>query len=207
MIFERELPGYDDACLTRALGDVDFGSITFRARADDFVVEELPAYLPCGEGEHLYVLVEKRGVSTPALVERLKRAYGLDEREIGYAGRKDERGVTRQWLSVPAQRVGVVDLSGMADKLGDGVTILEAKRHKNKLRLGHLRGNRFTVRIDDVDIDVERLRARLDVVARGLPNLFGAQRFGPDNTTLRQAEAFVSRSRPARSKFGIFRVI
>ncbi len=210
MIADGPLPGFDDACVLRALGVAEdagaptkrdgslpapfAGPVVFRAGADDFVVEEIPAYLPCGEGEHLYLLVEKRGVSTPALVKRMQARFSLDEREIGYAGRKDERGVTRQWLSAPARKV-----ADPAALEGEGVRVLETGLHKNKLRLGHLRGNRFTVRLSGA-VDAAVLRDRVTAVAAGVPNLFGAQRFGPDDGTLRQAEAFVSRSRPARSR-------
>jgi tRNA pseudouridine13 synthase len=178
------------------------GPIRFRDTDDGFIVEELPAYLPSGEGEHLYLLVEKRGLSTPALLGRLQRALRLHERDIGVAGRKDERGVTRQWVSVPARSV----TEPLADgALGDEVRVLEQKLHRNKLRLGHLRGNRFTIKLGSAaeplsGDDVESVRSRVPLVQQGMPNLFGGQRFGPDNATLREAVSWLSRSRPARSK-------
>lgn len=202
-LFARPLPGFDDSCLVRALPlgrEVARAPVVFRGDDEGFTVEELPAYLPSGEGEHLYLFIEKRGLSTPAFVKRLQERFRLDEREIGIAGRKDERGVTRQWLSVPARKVEpeVAAVSSL------GVTLLEAKRHGNKLRLGHLRGNRFTVLLDAGDradaFDVEALRERTPLVATGVPNLFGAQRFGAHDSTLRQAERFVERGRPARSR-------
>jgi tRNA pseudouridine13 synthase len=141
---------------------------------DDFFVEEVPLYLPCGEGEHLYLLVEKRGVTTLDLLRRLGRAAGIPEREIGYAGLKDARAITRQTISIPAQAAGKLPTEL------PGVTILETRRHRNKLRPGHLAGNRFRIRIRDVaegalpaaEQSLQRLQSQ------GVPNFFGPQRYG-----------------------------
>lgn len=145
----------------------------FKATPEDFEVEELPAYLPSGEGEHLFLWVEKVGRDTQEVVRALAAALALPEQEIGHAGLKDRHAKTFQYLSVPAR---------CAPKLTDfsleGVTLHRPTRHGNKLRPGHLVGNRFTLRLHDVQ-DVGALRASLEVLeARGLPNAFGAQRFG-----------------------------
>lgn len=197
------LPGYLDAALARALptlAPAAHAPVVFRGQADDFVVDELPAYLPCGEGEHLYLKIEKRELSTTAVVRALCGRFRLREVEVGYAGRKDERAVSRQWLSVPAR--ALMDEAGtfrLADVEALGVRVLEHGRHRNKLRLGHLRGNAFTVSLYG-DVDEAALSARLAALAGGLPNLFGAQRFGPKDDSLRQAERFLSRCQRARSR-------
>lgn len=197
------LPGWSGAALDRALPDMAPAArspVRFRGSVEDFVVDELPAYLPAGEGEHLYLRVEKRDLSTNALVRALCARFRLREVDVGYAGRKDERAIARQWLSVPAR--ALVDEQGaarIADVESIGVRVLEHGRHKNKLRLGHLRGNAFTVRLVG-DIDEGALRSRLAVVAEGIPNVFGAQRFGPHDVSLRQAERFVERGHRARSR-------
>lgn len=200
------LPGYDDSALLRAL-PLDRpparAPVVFRGQADDFVVEELPAYLPAGDGEHLYLRIEKRERSTHAVVRDLCARFRLRESDVGYAGRKDERAVSRQWLSVPAR--ALLDDTGafrIADVEALGVRVLEHARHRNKLRLGHLRGNAFTVRLgfEPGAVDEAALGARLALLAQGLPNLFGAQRFGPGDESLRQAERFVARHQRARSR-------
>lgn len=196
---ELALPAFDDGCVVRALPLIEetaSAAVLFREDSDGFEVEEVPAYLPSGEGEHLYLHVEKRDLSTGAFVRRLIERFGLDEREVGYAGRKDERGVTRQWLSVPARKVEP-ELPAVEQL---GVRVVSAGRHNNKLRLGHLRGNRFTIRLAPDHIDVARLQARAAVVGRGVPNVFGAQRFGVGGSTLAQAVTFLARGRPARGK-------
>ncbi|MDR9391088.1 MAG: tRNA pseudouridine(13) synthase TruD [Trueperaceae bacterium] len=146
-----------------------------RSVPEDFVVVERPAYLPAGRGSHLYLRVRKRGLATRDLVRTLVEA-GVPENRIGVAGLKDKHAVTEQWLSLPWAQRAAADV--LAER--EGVEVLETSRHANKLGIGHLHGNRFTVVVRDVAPDAEaRARAILDdVVARGLPNYVGPQRFG-----------------------------
>lgn len=142
---------------------------------EDFLVEEIPSYLPCGEGEHTYVQIEKRGVTTLDAVRRLSRSLGVAEGEIGYAGMKDSRGITRQTLSIPRvepDRVTALSIPG--------ISVLSVSRHRNKLKTGHLAGNRFSIRVRSVaDNAPEKAAAVLAVLsARGVPNYFGLQRYG-----------------------------
>jgi len=145
------------------------------AEPEDFRVEEIPAYLPSGDGEHLYLLIEKRRLTTPQAVERLCSFLGASPREAGYAGLKDREAVTRQWVSIAGARSGGIE--GFAQ---EGLRVLDVSRHGNKLRTGHLRGNRFTIVLHDVvDDALERARAAVDrIEAAGLPNYYGPQRFG-----------------------------
>ncbi len=142
---------------------------------EDFVVEEIPAYLPTGEGGHTFVWVEKRLRNTEDVARELARAAGVAPRDVGYAGRKDRVAVTRQWFSVPA----LEPAQALALDL-PGVRVLEAARHPHKLRTGQLRGNRFEIVVRGVgDAVAARAIARLEAGCRsGLPNRFGAQRFG-----------------------------
>jgi len=148
---------------------------TIRVEIEDFVVEEVPTYEPCGEGEHTFFGVEKRDVSTMVLIREIAGALGVSERAISSAGLKDARAVARQTLCVqwvPPEKILALDLPK--------AQVLWAKRHTNKLRSGHLRGNRFTLRIRDVVPEAasraEAITAQL--LARGVPNGYGRQRFG-----------------------------
>ena len=142
---------------------------------DDFVVHEIPAYEPCGSGEHLYLTVEKRGITTLEAIHRIARALKVPERDVGYAGMKDAVGVTRQTLSV--QRVKAED--ALALKL-DGVSVISARRHGNKLKLGHLKGNLFKIVVRDVSADAATTAQSVLqlLLQRGVPNYFGYQRYG-----------------------------
>jgi tRNA pseudouridine13 synthase len=147
-----------------------------KSSPEDFVVEEIPAYPPSGEGPHLFLTVEKRGVTTQEMVRRVARELGVDVRDVGVAGQKDRQAVARQVISVPA----VGDLKRAASLKLEGIEVLFTARHQNKLRTGHLRGNRFTITLRGVAEDAEvRARAILtELVSSWLPNRFGVQRFG-----------------------------
>ncbi len=144
-----------------------------RTEPEDFEVEELPLYPPSGEGEHLFVWLEKRNRTTPEVAAELAEHLGVGADEVGWAGMKDRLAVTRQYLSVPARaemRLGSFSL--------DGVRVLSAVRHRNKLKPGHLAGNRFRIRVRKA-ADVAKARPVLErLLAIGVPNYFGEQRFG-----------------------------
>lgn len=146
---------------------------------EDFVVSEVPRYLPSGDGEFAYAYVEKRGLNTHDLVAAL-RGRGVPYNDVGVAGLKDKRAVTRQWLSVPVSYSRHLEA---LDEL-DGVQVLETSRHGDRLRRGHLRGNRFEARVREPELDwstrAHAIIARLK--GAGLPNYFGPQRFGRFNS-------------------------
>ncbi len=142
---------------------------------EDFLVTEIPLYFPCGEGEHTYVEIEKRGLTTLDAMRCIARALGISDRDMGYAGLKDARGITRQTFSIP--RVPPKSLLNLSLP---GITVLSATLHRNKLKPGHLAGNSFTIRIRGVDHNArEKAIAILTVLSeRGVPNFFGSQRYG-----------------------------
>jgi tRNA pseudouridine13 synthase len=151
--------------------------VRIRARAEEFLVDEIPLYPPAGEGAHAFLRVEKTGRTTEEVARDLARAAGVAPRDVGYAGRKDRVAVTTQWFSVPGLDPGAALALALR-----GARVLEAARHPHKLRTGQLRGNRFRILVRDVDAAsraAAQARAR-ELVRRGLPNRFGAQRFGRD---------------------------
>ena len=149
---------------------------------EDFLVEEIAAYQPSGQGEHCYAQIEKRGIATLEALRRIAKALGVQERDIGYAGMKDSVGVTRQTISVP--RVAPEKVLSLQIP---GITVLSAVLHGNKLRLGHLKGNRFQIRVRGVSAGaLERAAATLEILEkRGVPNRFGSQRYGMQGNTHR----------------------
>jgi tRNA pseudouridine13 synthase len=148
--------------------------LTFAPSPERFVVEEIAAYDPAGAGEHTFLWIEKRGLTTMDAVRRLARLLEVDARDVGYAGLKDRNAVTRQWVSVPRVDPERARLIAEPD-----LAVLQAVRHGNKLRTGHLRGNRFEVVVTLAASDEAALRARLESLAtNGVPNRFGEQRFG-----------------------------
>lgn len=156
---------------------------------EDFLVEEIPLYVPAGSGEHTFATIEKRGLTTLEAIRRITCALGISDRDIGYAGMKDARGVTRQSISltrVDPARVLSLDLPG--------VRVLSADLHRNKLKVGHLAGNRFRIRIRGAADDaLERAEAILSVLReRGVPNFFGSQRYGAQGNSHRIGRAILA---------------
>ena len=142
---------------------------------DDFLVEEIPLYLPCGEGEHLYINLEKKNLTTHDLLRKAASLFSVAERDIGYAGLKDARATTRQTISIPLLA------PDKAEQLNDeNITVLAAVFHKNKLRPGHLQGNRFEISVGSPDPGAEA-KAKTVITKleeTGVPNRFGRQRYG-----------------------------
>jgi tRNA pseudouridine13 synthase len=155
---------------------------------EDFCVEEVPAYLPTGSGEHVYVEVRKRRLTTQELVRRVADLADVEARDIGYAGLKDKHAVTTQWLSLPARSKPVSSWS-----LPNDIEVLRESRHNNKLRTGHLKGNRFRIALTGVESGaLERARAIVAELERsGVLNYFGAQRFGRGGENLSKAFEFL----------------
>src|SRR6266550_2589343 len=139
---------------------------TIKNRAEDFFVQEVPLYEPSGEGEHVYCEIQKIGLTTFEAIGRIAKALGVSSREIGYAGMKDARAVTRQVLSI----AGTTPDAVMSLKLPE-VTVLWTARHGNKLRLGHLKANRFAIKIREVQpTNVLKLRPVInELTRRGVP--------------------------------------
>ena len=146
---------------------------------DDFVVSEVPRCLPNGEGEYAYAYVEKRGLNTHDLVAAL-RERGVPYNDVGVAGLKDRKAVTRQWLSVPLRYSPHLEA---LDEL-NGARVLETSRHGDRLRRGHLRGNRFEARVRGPEPGWQDLAGAIigRLAKTGLPNYFGPQRFGRYNS-------------------------
>jgi tRNA pseudouridine13 synthase len=161
---------------------------------EDFVVEELPAYEPSGEGTHLFLRFEKKNLTTDAAVRIITKALGIEMRDVGIAGMKDKVAVTTQWVSVPAP-AKAVDLEERAKALTlDNIKVFDAKRHGNKLKTGHLKGNRFDILVRDVEDDaVPGILAAMERFSQeGVPNLFGLQRFGKEGDNAQRARAWLT---------------
>ncbi len=170
-----------------------------KVEPEDFVVEELPAYLPMGEGEHLFLWIEKRDVSAEYLTSQLSRLLGISRDAIGMAGQKDRRAVTRQWVSVPGESES--RLSTLDDLAALGlVRVLSSSRHRNKLRPGHLVGNRFEIRVRTADPHAFEMASQIAerVRVQGVPNRYGDQRFGIGDETLQWGRDLLSGVRTSR---------
>jgi tRNA pseudouridine13 synthase len=185
------------------LADGALPSGRIKATPDDFLVEEVPLYPPSGEGDHLYVRFTKRALTTDEVVRSLARAIESNPRDAGVAGMKDKWAVTTQTISLqPSRVIGIDESARRLREIGlDGVTIHAVARHGHKLKPGHLASNKFVLTVHDVAPEaVDGALASLERISReGLPNAFGAQRFGRGGDNVERALAWVSgKSAPPR---------
>jgi len=159
-----------------------------KVRPEDFVVEEIPLYLPGGQGQHVYFQIEKRGLSTNAAKRKIAHALNISPHVIGYAGLKDAQAVTRQTLSIDNIAPQAIEALDLPD-----IKILSVNRHQNKLKVGHLAGNRFIIKVRGVSEDsLPTAQAIIDVLAKtGVPNFYGTQRFGNRANTHRLGEMLI----------------
>lgn len=165
----------------------------FRSTPEDFVVDEIPAYAPSGAGEHLFVRFTKTRLTTDQAVGAIARHLGVDARATGWAGQKDKHAVTTQTASFPfpiaRPHEGAFDGADLP-----GIQILDVTRHGNKLKPGHLLGNRFRITLRGLDADgAASIAEGLASIARiGVPNHFGPQRFGRDGNNATRALAWLA---------------
>ncbi|RMD76934.1 MAG: tRNA pseudouridine(13) synthase TruD, partial [Lentisphaerae bacterium] len=145
---------------------------------EDFQVTEELAYAPCGEGPHLYLYVEKRGLNTADIVAVLKRAFAVKNADIGFAGNKDRHALTRQWFSIhlprfPAEHV--IEKILEEHLTGSNIEVLRVERHRNKIRRGHARFNHFKVVLHQTKADeIPILKQACAMIAeKGFPNYYG----------------------------------
>jgi tRNA pseudouridine13 synthase len=158
-----------------------------KVKPEDFIVEEILGFGLTGEGEHVFLKIQKRGENTDYLARQIAKYAGLPKMAVSYAGMKDRFGLTTQWFSVHIPGKREVDWGGLESA---SVSVLEAIRHNRKLKKGALQGNRFEITIAELAGGKGLIDDKLAAVkAAGVPNYFGPQRFGREGNNLAQAEA------------------
>ncbi|HFQ8225757.1 TPA: tRNA pseudouridine(13) synthase TruD [Citrobacter freundii] len=168
-----------------------------KASPEDFVVVEDLGFEPDGEGEHILVRILKSGCNTRFVADALAKFLKIHVREVSFAGQKDKHAVTEQWLCARVPGKEMPDLS--AFQL-EGCKVLEYARHKRKLRLGALKGNAFTLVLRDVS-HRDEVESRLQAInTGGVPNYFGAQRFGIGGSNLQGALRWAQSDAPVRDR-------
>jgi len=175
-----------------------------RASPEDFIVEEDLGWQPSGSGEHAFLTLRKRGLNTTDLARRIARVACVPALAVGFAGMKDRHALTTQSFSVQLAGTAMPDW-GLLE--GDGVEVLAVTRHARKIRRGALAGNRFRLCVRGLAGDPAPALAMLGrVVREGVPNYFGAQRFGRDGGNLAAADGLLAGRgrRPGREQQGIY---
>lgn len=163
-----------DRFYSLAHSSIDFH---FRQSPRDFVVEEIPLYEFSGEGEHLILLVRKKNLSTLELVAMIAKYLGIQNKEIGYAGLKDKNAMTKQYISIHKKHEEALEKFEH-----ESIKIISKTYHNNKIKIGHLKGNRFYIILKKVNpTNGQKIDEALKNIKNlGMPNFFGYQRFGND---------------------------
>lgn len=157
----------------------------FRQSPEDFQVVESLGFELAGQGEHVYLHLEKRGENTDWVARQIARLAGVQNHDVSYAGMKDRHAVTSQWFSVYFPKGNEPDWRELAS---ESVRLLAVTRHTQKLRRGAHQSNHFCIRLHQLEGDLASLPERLEqVTAGGVPNYFGLQRFGHNGNNLHEA--------------------
>ena len=162
--------------------------VLFKQNKDDFVVTEIPLYEFSGEGEHLILKIRKKDLATWDALEIIAKFVGCKSRDIGYAGLKDKNAMTVQTISIHKQYEEKLKTFNHPN-----IKILETTYHNNKIKVGHLKGNKFFIRLKRVNVlDSRKIEAALGSIATlGMPNYFGFQRFGIDGDNYKKGKAII----------------
>ena len=174
------------------------GRAVLKAQPEHFQVTEILDIELSGQGEHLWLLIEKRDLNTEDVARQLARVAGLKLKDVSYAGIKDKRAITSQWFSMQLPGRADPDFSPL---WSDQLRCLASSRHSRKLQRGAHRANRFVIRLTELQGDQQALDVRLRSIAgQGVPNYFGPQRFGRDGSNIHQARQWAERGAlpPAR---------
>jgi tRNA pseudouridine13 synthase len=200
-ITDASFPGNASRSLPRAFGESTL-SARFRSTAEDFFVEEIASFQPSGEGEHLLLTVEKRGMNTAFAAKKLASWAGIAEMGIGYAGLKDRHAVTRQRFSVHFPKRVSPDIGLLA---ADDFRVVEHSWHNRKLSRGALAGNRFELILREVRGEHASIERRLELIRdQGIPNYFGEQRFGREGNNVEAAKKMFAGERVRREQRSIY---
>lgn len=163
----------------------------------DFEVEEILGFEPGGEGEHLFLWVEKCGLGTHELIARMAKQHNLPPNAFGYSGLKDKHALTRQWLSLHLPGKG----APVTEPAGEGYRVLRQLRHHKKLRPGTHKFNQFRLRLREIhELPEATLQQIESIRTQGFANYFGHQRFGRQQDNVEQALAQLGTRRLSRNR-------
>jgi len=160
-------------------------SAKFKTVPEDFLVTENLGFELTGEGENVFLLIEKTQLNTQQVCEYLAKFFGRRLRDIGYAGLKDKQSVSRQWFSVQMNVTQDIDLTTLGT---ENIRLIEHSRHIKKLKVGALQSNHFDILLRDITDVIDTIGQLEKIIKHGVPNYFGLQRFGFKGNNLNWAD-------------------
>jgi tRNA pseudouridine13 synthase len=174
-------------------------SARYKVQPEDFVVREWLGFEADAEGDHMLLIVRKRGANTQWVAKQLARFAGCDARDVGFAGMKDRHAITEQAYTVPSRQLTPAQWLNVN---GEGFAVIGATRQRRKLKRGAHKGNDFEIVLRDVQGDANALRQRLELIEQqGAPNYFGPQRFGIQGANFQRAYEWLLEGKALRDRY------
>lgn len=165
-----------------------------RSVNEDFKVDEIQQFEPSGKGEHVWLKIQKNGENTDWVAKNLAQIAEVHRREVSFAGMKDRNAITTQWFSIQMPGREAPDWQqALNNKNLQSVQVLEEHRHDRKLKRGALKGNQFKLIIREFQGSETELEESIKrIKEQGVPNYYGAQRFGHSGHNVSKAEQWFS---------------
>ncbi len=152
---------------------------TIRNKPEDFQVTELNDIDLSGEGEHLWLYIQKTSNNSIWVSKQLANVCQVPQKQVAFAGQKDRHAITKQWFSIQLPKIS--DPDKIQSALGEGIQIIKSGKHSRKIKTGQLDANAFEIVIRDITGDKQQIENNIqNIIKNGVPNYFGSQRFGHD---------------------------
>ncbi|MDC1435760.1 tRNA pseudouridine(13) synthase TruD [Gammaproteobacteria bacterium] len=174
-------------------------SASYKVDNEDFQVKEILNFEPDGDGDHLFLYVEKNGLTTQDVQKQLMQYFDLPAKDVSFSGMKDKQALTQQWFSV---KQGNGDLAVTNELNSNQLTVQRSLKNKRKLKRGSHRTNQFAIRLRDLSGKPDALIERLNRIAlEGVPNYFGQQRFGRNEDNVTKAKQLFDGSLKIKDRY------
>ena len=128
---------------------------------------------PDEDGDFTRFILQKRDWTTEGAIRRIAKQLGVSRKRFNYAGNKDKIALTTQLVSafkVEKEKILSLDLKD--------IKINGAWKAKEKVSLGDLTGNQFTIIVRNPEKNGKTVDKIYNELGGKFPNYFGEQRFG-----------------------------
>jgi tRNA pseudouridine13 synthase len=129
------------------------------------------------EKSQLLCELEKCNADENFVLRRLSRFLQLSRKRFGYAGMKDKRAITCQFITIFSP-----DLEKLKLFQSRTIDLRPLQWQSERIEIGSLKGNRFVITIRAIDLEEKELKKRIEdffaEAEKGIANFFGEQRFG-----------------------------
>lgn len=142
----------------------------YRKKPEDFIVEEIANHKILKNGRYKLYTLEKEGVETFGLLDKISKINNIPRKQIGIAGIKDTYAKTKQFMTIPKEF--------KIEKI-ENVKVQYIGYVNEPLKLGNLLENKFIITVRGIEkYELDGINQNAKLVNSGIPNYFDSQRFG-----------------------------